>query len=101
SAPACRWSPASTPAPRRPPSPHADRPPERPRTRSGAGSAASLEDIVMATPAPTPQPVVTGKLIAAFVALSVGMFMAILDIQIVASSLAEIQAGLSASSSEI
>ena len=34
-------------------------------------------------------------------ALSVGMFMAILDIQIVASSLAEIQAGLSASRDEI
>ena len=47
------------------------------------------------------EPVVTPKLIGAFVALSVGMFMAILDIQIVASSLAEIQAGLSASSSEI
>jgi DHA2 family multidrug resistance protein len=47
------------------------------------------------------EPVVTPRLIAAFVALSVGMFMAILDIQIVASSLAEIQAGLSASSSEI
>jgi DHA2 family multidrug resistance protein len=39
--------------------------------------------------------------IAAFVALAVGMFMAILDIQIVASSLAEIQAGLSASGTEI
>jgi len=48
-----------------------------------------------------PEPVVTGKLIAAFAALSVGMFMAILDIQIVASSLSEIQAGLSASSDEI
>jgi DHA2 family multidrug resistance protein len=47
------------------------------------------------------EPVVTPRLIAAFVALAVGMFMAILDIQIVASSLAEIQAGLSASSSEI
>jgi len=51
--------------------------------------------------APPPEPVVTPRLIAAFVALSVGMFMAILDIQIVASSLSEIQAGLSASSSEI
>ena len=51
--------------------------------------------------APADEPVVTPKLIAAFVALSAGMFMAILDIQIVASSLAEIQAGLSASSSEI
>jgi DHA2 family multidrug resistance protein len=39
--------------------------------------------------------------IAAFVALAVGMFMAILDIQIVASSLAEIQAGLPASGTEI
>ena len=47
------------------------------------------------------EPAVTPKLIAAFVALAVGMFMAILDIQIVASSLTEIQAGLSASSSEI
>ena len=56
----------------------------------------------MATPAALPpEPVVTPRLIGAFVALSAGMFMAILDIQIVASSLAEIQAGLSASSSEI
>jgi DHA2 family multidrug resistance protein len=47
------------------------------------------------------EPVVTPKLIAAFVALATGMFMAILDIQIVASSLNEIQAGLSASSDEI
>jgi DHA2 family multidrug resistance protein len=47
------------------------------------------------------EPVVTPKLIGAFIALAVGMFMAILDIQIVASSLSEIQAGLSASSSEI
>ncbi len=50
---------------------------------------------------PSAEPVVTPRLIAAFVALSAGMFMAILDIQIVASSLNEIQAGLSASSSEI
>ena len=52
-------------------------------------------------PLPAAEPVVTPRLIAAFVALSAGMFMAILDIQIVASSLTEIQAGLSASSSEI
>ncbi|SDB07963.1 DHA2 family efflux MFS transporter permease subunit [Bauldia litoralis] len=51
--------------------------------------------------APPVEPVITGRLIAAFVALSVGMFMAILDIQIVASSLTDIQAGLSASSTEI
>jgi DHA2 family multidrug resistance protein len=37
----------------------------------------------------------------AFIAMSFGMFMAFLDIQIVSSSLAEIQAGLSASADEI
>ena len=36
-----------------------------------------------------------------FLAMVFGMFMAILDIQIVSASLAEIQAGLSASSDEI
>ncbi|MHC5305647.1 DHA2 family efflux MFS transporter permease subunit [Bartonella sp. LJL80] len=39
--------------------------------------------------------------IVAFIAMVFGMFMAILDIQIVSASLAEIQAGLSASSDEI
>jgi DHA2 family multidrug resistance protein len=39
--------------------------------------------------------------IVAFVAMVFGMFMAILDIQIVSASLAEIQAGLSASADEI
>lgn len=39
--------------------------------------------------------------IFAFIAMVFGMFMAILDIQIVSASLAEIQAGLSASSDEI
>ncbi|ETS11939.1 DHA2 family efflux MFS transporter permease subunit [Bartonella quintana] len=39
--------------------------------------------------------------IVVFTAMAFGMFMAILDIQIVSSSLAEIQAGLSASSEEI
>jgi MFS transporter, DHA2 family, multidrug resistance protein len=37
----------------------------------------------------------------AFIAMTVGMFMASLDIQIVASSIAEIQAGLSATADEI
>jgi MFS transporter, DHA2 family, multidrug resistance protein len=62
-----------------------------------------MSDIALAAvPSALPaEPVVTPKLIAAFVALAAGMFMAILDIQIVASSLTEIQAGLSASSSEI
>ena len=58
-------------------------------------------DTLASSAAAPAEPVVTPRLIGAFVALSVGMFMAILDIQIVASSLAEIQAGLSASSSEI
>jgi MFS transporter, DHA2 family, multidrug resistance protein len=44
---------------------------------------------------------ISPRRILAFVALAFGMFMAILDIQIVASSLSEIQAGLSASSEEI
>ncbi len=63
----------------------------------------SSADIALAAapPVPSAEPVVTPKLIVAFVALAAGMFMAILDIQIVASSLNEIQAGLSASSSEI
>ena len=41
------------------------------------------------------------KRIFAFIAMVFGMFMAILDIQIVSASLAEIQAGLSASADEI
>ncbi|OCP05457.1 MULTISPECIES: DHA2 family efflux MFS transporter permease subunit [unclassified Ensifer] len=41
------------------------------------------------------------KRLIAFFAMVVGMFMAILDIQIVSASLAEIQAGLSAGSDEI
>lgn len=46
-----------------------------------------------------PQATTANKL--GFLAMVVGMFMAILDIQIVASSLAEIQAGISASREEI
>src|SRR5690554_8128932 len=44
---------------------------------------------------------VTPRQLAGFLAMVVGMFMAILDIQIVSASLAEIQAGLSASGDEI
>ncbi len=47
------------------------------------------------------EPVVTTKTIIAFFAMVVGMFMAILDIQIVASSLSVIAAGLSASGDEL
>ncbi|WP_374298427.1 DHA2 family efflux MFS transporter permease subunit [Ferrovibrio sp.] len=52
-----------------------------------------------AAPAP-PAPMPKGRLIGYF-AMVLGMFMAILDIQIVSSSLTEIQAGLSASADEI
>lgn len=47
------------------------------------------------------EPEVTPRRLIGFFALIFGMFMAILDIQIVSSSLAEIQAGLSASPDEI
>ena len=51
---------------------------------------------------PVPQePKVTPRRLIAFFALVFGMFMAILDIQIVSSSLGEIQAGLSAAPEEI
>ncbi|WP_137131463.1 DHA2 family efflux MFS transporter permease subunit [Rhizobium sp. FY34] len=50
--------------------------------------------------APIDPPVERRKVIA-FFAMVVGMFMSILDIQIVSASLAEIQAGLSAGSDEI
>ena len=48
-----------------------------------------------------PQPVLTARRVIAFTGMVFGMFMAILDIQIVSASLAEIQAGLSASAEEI
>jgi MFS transporter, DHA2 family, multidrug resistance protein len=51
-----------------------------------------------ATPAADAMPV---RRIVAFLFMVVGMFMAILDIQVVSASLAEIQAGLSAGSDEI
>ncbi|GGF81363.1 MFS transporter [Azorhizobium oxalatiphilum] len=47
------------------------------------------------------EPQLTGRRVVAFLALVFGMFMAILDIQIVSSSLSEIQAGVSASADEI
>ena len=59
-------------------------------------------------PAPAPrhpaapmEPQVTPRRLIAFFALVFGMFMAIMDIQIVSSSLSEIQAGLSAGPDEI
>ena len=58
----------------------------------------------MATAAPPAEGLVFGlppRLFIGFVAMIFGMFMAILDIQIVASSLSEIQAGLGATPEEI
>src|SRR3954465_7338164 len=55
----------------------------------------------MAQPGQYAEPQVTPRRLIAFFALVFGMFMAILDIQIVSSSIAEIQAGLSASADEI
>ncbi|GJD48375.1 Colistin resistance protein EmrB [Methylobacterium crusticola] len=53
-----------------------------------------------ATAAPADPPLDRRRMVA-FVCMVFGMFMAILDIQIVSASLAEIQAGLSASADEI
>ncbi|NVO29008.1 DHA2 family efflux MFS transporter permease subunit [Donghicola sp. C2-DW-16] len=50
---------------------------------------------------PAAEPELTPRRVAAFIFMVFGMFMAILDIQIVSASLAEIQAGLGASSDEI
>lgn len=46
-------------------------------------------------------PPITAKALIGFIAMAFGMFMAILDIQIVSASLTQIQAGLSASAEEI
>ena len=46
-------------------------------------------------------PAMSGRRIVAFIAMVFGMFMAILDIQIVSASLTDIQAGLAASADEI
>ncbi|MCC8371232.1 MAG: DHA2 family efflux MFS transporter permease subunit [Rickettsia endosymbiont of Pseudomimeciton antennatum] len=55
----------------------------------------------MLTQQAIPSPPLSNKQLLAFFAMTVGMFMAILDIQIVASSLSVIAAGLSASSDEL
>ncbi|WP_237477777.1 DHA2 family efflux MFS transporter permease subunit [Lichenibacterium dinghuense] len=51
--------------------------------------------------APAAAPATDTRKLITFIAMVFGMFMAILDIQIVSASLAEIQAGLSASSDEV
>ncbi|MGO8921085.1 MAG: DHA2 family efflux MFS transporter permease subunit [Stellaceae bacterium] len=62
------------------------------------GARASLAP---ARPARPPLPPLAARDVITFVAMVMGMFMAILDIQIVSSSLSQIQAGLSASPDEI
>lgn len=64
-----------------------------------ANSASPTMDGAPAIPA-APETISTRRLIA-FLIMVFGMFMSILDIQIVSASLSEIQAGLSASSSEV
>ena len=56
---------------------------------------------VPAIPAPAAEPPLDRRRMVAFLCMVFGMFMAILDIQIVSASLNEIQAGLSASADEI
>src|SRR6201997_3893688 len=64
-----------------------------------------MANATTANPAMTGAPVVSERIepkrVVAFVIMVFGMFMAILDIQIVSASLSDIQAGLSASSTEV
>jgi DHA2 family multidrug resistance protein len=55
----------------------------------------------MMNPAAAPSERISPRRLIAFLIMVFGMFMSILDIQIVSASLAEIQAGLSASSTEV
>ncbi len=63
-------------------------------------ATATTADPTMSAPAAPSDRIAPRRLIA-FLIMVFGMFMAILDIQIVSASLSEIQAGLSASSSEV
>jgi DHA2 family multidrug resistance protein len=72
------------------------------RRDASPASARALSPLARRPEAPAPvAPPVTARRVFAFIAMVFGMFMAILDIQIVSASLAEIQAGLSASADEI
>jgi DHA2 family multidrug resistance protein len=66
-----------------------------------AGGAPTTPATPAAAPAQTGEQPVTARRLTAFMFMVLGMFMAILDIQIVSASLAEIQAGISASADEI
>lgn len=63
--------------------------------------ATATATAIPARPGPAQDALPSTRRIVAFLAMVFGMFMAILDIQIVSASLAEIQAGLSASADEI
>ncbi len=73
----------------------------RPAVNDETAEAAPVSSTESAAAATSARPAVTGRQWAGFMAMVVGMFMAILDIQIVSSSIREIQAGLSASADEI
>src|SRR6202012_6250982 len=62
--------------------------------------AATADSIPLAPQAPALEPIPPRRLLA-FLAMCFGMFMAFLDIQIVSSSLNDIQAGLSSSADDI
>jgi DHA2 family multidrug resistance protein len=64
-------------------------------------SAATLITTSQELPAPADADRIDPARLIAFLAMCFGMFMAFLDIQVVSASLAEIQAGLAASSDEI
>ena len=62
--------------------------------------AAAAPPVMMDAAAALPERIAPRRLIA-FLIMVCGMFMSILDIQVVSASLSDIQAGLSASSSEV
>jgi DHA2 family multidrug resistance protein len=64
-------------------------------------SAAAATPDALSGPRRVAEPRFDARRVVAFMAMVFGMFMAILDIQIVSASLAEIQAGLSASADEV
>src|ERR1700744_5416037 len=68
---------------------------------SAAGSAIPATSKASAPRAAAALPPIPRRRLVAFLAMCFGMFMAFLDIQIVSSSLNDIQAGLSASADEI
>ncbi len=69
--------------------------------KAPAAPTAPAAPVRPAAPPAFAAPELTTRRIFAFFAMVFGMFMSILDIQIVSASLAEIQAGLSASSDEV